>query len=301
MNDNNAPVVLFVYNRPEETEKTVNALINNYLAKESKLIIYSDGAKNKSQESKVLNVRKYLKSIENGFKSITIKEREINLGLAKSIITGVTEVLNQHKKIIVLEDDLISSPNFLNYMNQTLDYYTSNDKIFSISGYSFPLKIPEDYKYSVYFLRRASSYGWGTWKNRWDGVDWEVKSFTQFISNKRMQRRFNLGGPDLTRMLKKQMEGKIDSWAIRWCYNQFMKNQLTVYPTQSKIQDIGYGKDATHVNKYDLFHTYLDPGKLTNIVLPTDTEINPSLEKQFRYKFSYINKAKHKLKSIINF
>ena len=296
-----APVVLFVYNRLAQTKHSVESLARNDLAKETDLFIFSDGPKSHLQKGRVEMVRNYIGTLEGEFKSIAITYRNRNLGLAKSVISGISEIFSKYNKVIVLEDDLISSPNFLNYMNQTLDYYTSNDKIFSISGYSFPLMIPEDYKYSVYFLRRASSYGWGTWKNRWDGVDWEVKSFTQFISNKKMQKRFNLGGPDLTRMLKKQMDGKIDSWAIRWCFNQFMKNQLTVYPTQSKIQDIGYGKDATHVNKYDLFHTYLDPGKLTNFVLPTDTEINPSLEKQFRYKFSYINKAKHKLKSIINF
>ena len=165
-----APVCLFTYNRLEETRKTLEALSANYLAKESDLIVFSDGAKSDDDVEKVEAVRAYLKTL-SGFKSINISEAGSNNGLASSIISGVTEVLKDRKKVIVLEDDLISAPNFLDFMNQALDFYKDEQEIFSISGYTMDLDSLSKHNKDYYLNYRASSWGWATWDDRWKEID----------------------------------------------------------------------------------------------------------------------------------
>ncbi|MDI6716137.1 MAG: glycosyltransferase [Actinomycetota bacterium] len=172
--DNLAPVVLFVYKRLYHAQQTVKFLQKNDLAEQSELYIYSDGPKHEHDIEKVKEVRAYLKTI-SGFKTITVIEREKNLGLANSIITGVTEVIDKFGKVIVMEDDLLCSRNFLSFMNKALDHYKDDKRIFSVTGLNYPIKIPESYKHDVYLAYRESSWGWGTWKDRWDKTDWQVE------------------------------------------------------------------------------------------------------------------------------
>lgn len=243
-----APVILFVYNRPEHTIKTIEALAKNALAKESSVFIFSDAAKNEDSSEKVQAVRGYIDSLkdEEYFKSITISKAKLNRGLAKSVIEGVSEIINEYGKVIVLEDDLISTPDFLTYMNDALNYYSDLDKVWSISGYNIPIEIPEDYKDEVYHSFRGCSWGWATWKNRWNQVDWEVKDYEKFKRSRHLRTHFNLGGRDLAYMLDDQMKGLIDSWAIRWCYSQSKKNLFTIYPVKSRIKNIGLDGTGTH-------------------------------------------------------
>ena len=134
-------------------------------------------------------------------------------------------------------------------MNKLLSFYQLNPKIFSVTGYTFPITIPDDYKYDVYPAPRASSWGWGTWIERWANVDWEVKDFEEFIENKEAVNKFNMGGKDLIRMLKNQINGKINSWAIRWTYAHFKNGAYCIYPTKSRLKNIGADKSGTHTNK----------------------------------------------------
>ena len=150
------PIVLFVYNRPDHLRRTIEALVKNTLAEKSKLFIYSDGPKNQIDAEKVMSVRKYIHSI-SGFKEVEIIEREKNYGLAKSVITGISEVFNSSSKVIVMEDDMISSHGFLSYMYELLNFYENNRTIFSVTGYTFPIKIPYDYPYEIYL--NDSFYG----------------------------------------------------------------------------------------------------------------------------------------------
>lgn len=286
-----APICLFVYNRLDETIQTVEALKQNVLASQSKLFVFSDGAKNKNSLDKVNNVREYIKTI-TGFKSIEIFESKENKGLANSIIDGVTKVISEYGKVIVLEDDLITSPNFLNFMNQGLDGYEKNNKIFSISGYSMNLPSLKKNTKDYYLGYRASSWGWGTWLNEWETVDWEVKDYNRFNRNIIDKYRFMRGGSDMPLMLKKQMKGYIDSWAIRWCYAQFQKNKLTIYPTKSKIESIGFGENATHTKKTKRFDTYLDNGTQKEFRFDKNVEIDKVLINEFKKKFSILNRIK---------
>jgi len=252
-----SPIVLFTYKRVDTLRKTVEVLSANFLADSSDLIVYSDGFKSLNDEISVAEVRAYLKTII-GFKTITIHESSINKGLANSIIAGVTDVIDHYGKVIVLEDDLIVSQNFLVFMNEALDFYEQNNEVFSVSGYGLKVALPKNYEYDVYFTPRGLSWGWATWKDRWATVDWEVKDFEQLKTDKKAKQQLALGGTDLFPMLKKQMEGKLDSWAIRWFYNQSKNNQLTVFPVLSKVQNDGFDADATHTNVYNRYKISFD-------------------------------------------
>jgi GNT-I family len=243
--DNLVPIILFVYNRLEHTQKTVESLLKNPLAEYSKLFIYSDGAKNEKDLIKVKAVRNYIRDI-NGFFSTEIVERPSNLGLANSVISGVSEIIKFSGKVIVMEDDIVSAPKFLKYMNEALNIFENDERIYSISGYTFPIKIPQNYDLPVYLSYRSSSWGWGTWKNRWENVDWKIKDYESFKLDRKAQIIFNKGGEDLTPMLNAQMKGMIDSWAIRWTYAHFKNNAYCVMPVKSYCKNIGTDSSGTH-------------------------------------------------------
>jgi hypothetical protein len=232
-----APIVLFTYRRiPIEV---MNSLYENSLVEESELFIYSDGFKGESDKQDVLKVREYVKGII-GFKTVKIIEADNNKGLACSIINGVTEIVNRYGKAIVLEDDLIVSSDFLEYMNDALNFYKDDERIWSISGYGPKLPCLKKYNEDLYLSFRSSSWGWATWRDRWGVIDWRVEGFKALQKNRYLKKNFNLGGNDMYKMLELQMLGKIDSWAIRWCYSQFINNMYSVYPKKSKILNNGF-------------------------------------------------------------
>lgn len=240
------PVVLFVYNRPEHTQKTLEALKKNNFAMETELFIYSDAAKNEQALSKVSKVRKIIRSV-SGFKNVKIIEADRNKGLANSIIQGVSEVISIYKKVIVLEDDLITSEFFLEFMNNALEFYENDDRIWSISGYSLPIEIPEYYLDDVYLAKRSWSWGWATWENRWNQVEWDLEKYQQFKNDKKLQKEFNKsGGDDLSLMLLMQMNGKVDSWYVRWQYTQFLLKKYCIYSQKTLIENIGLDGTGTH-------------------------------------------------------
>lgn len=243
-----APIVVFVYKRLEQTKKTFESLMCNELAKESEVYIFSDGAKRETDKDAVNAVRSYIHNsqIKEAFKNVYIKEQKMNCGLAKSIISGVSQVITEKKRVIVVEDDIQTSPFFLKYMNDCLDFYQSNHKIWSISGYSPQLRSLKDYDKNVYLNYRASTWGWGTWLDRWETVDWDVKDYNKFKYNLKWRLRLCRGGNDMPSMLKAQMKGKIDSWGIRWCYSQSRKDMLAIAPRISLVRNIGFDGDGTH-------------------------------------------------------
>jgi hypothetical protein len=299
-----APVAVFVYNRPEHSKKTIEALSENRLAKETDLFIFSDAAKNEKSIEAVENTRKIIETISYSklFKSIEIIKSPTNKGLADSVISGVTKIIDKFGSVIVVEDDLISSKDFLQYMNRALKYYKNNKSIWSISGYNIPIEIPSNYNHDVYLSYRGCSWGWATWKDRWNQVDWKVNDYNNFKNNNALRKKFNLGGRDMANMLDLQMEGKIDSWAIRWCYAQSKHNMYTVYPVQSRIKNIGLDGSGTHsgfTNRYDV-----DFNKDNRVCKFEDVKLNSEISKKFqKYYMSllkyYLVKLKRILKKII--
>ena len=240
-----APIALFVYNRPEHTRRTVESLRANELAPHSELFVFADGARNDSAASAVEDVRKFIRMIE-GFKSITIIERERNFGLATSVIVGVSQLCEEFGRVIAVEDDLLTASDFLTFMNRALERYESERKVISVSGFNFALSVPEQYSYDAFCSYRSSSWGWGTWQDRWKTVDWNVTDYASFQADKGRQQLFNRGGEDLSRMLDLQMAGKIDSWAIRWAYNHFRKGGVALLSTAPIVQNIGLDRSGVH-------------------------------------------------------
>lgn len=240
-----AGIVLFVYNRPEHTKATLAALAKNPLSAESEIYIYSDGPKRADQQAKVLEVRRIIASV-TGFKSIKVRESAENMGLARSILAGVNDAFREQDSLIVLEDDIVTSPDFLEFMNSALDRYRDERSVFSISGFQFPFPAPRGYSYDAYLSYRASSWGWGTWKDRWAGVDWSVADYSAFQHDRISRKKFNRGGNDLASMLDRQMAGKIDSWAIRWAYAHFKAGAYCLYPVRSRVENIGFDGSGTH-------------------------------------------------------
>lgn len=273
-----APIVLFTFNRLDHTKKTIEALKQNILAKESELFIFSDGARNSDEEIKVELLRNYLKTID-GFKNVNIVEAQSNNGLAKSVIGGVTDIINKYNKVIVLEDDLITSKYFLAYMNECLEKFENRGDIWSISGYGPKIDIHNEYKDDIYLTRRASSWGWATWKDRWQLVEWEINDYYIFKKDKNMIREFNSSGKDLAPMLDDQIYGRIDSWAIRWVYSQFKNGMYTVYPVRSLVRNIGNDLSGTHTTNTTHFDVILSNKK---ILISEDVKENIQIINKFK-------------------
>lgn len=284
MMNNLAPIILFVYNRPHHTKLTLDSIKKNELSKQSELFIFSDGAKNEGDKEKVEEVRKLISGV-SGFKNVTIFKSEKNKGLANSVIFGVTKIFEVYDKLIVFEDDILCSSNFLKFINKALDFYRNNPQIFSVSGYTFPLEFPLNYEDEIFVSYRASSWGWATWKDRWEKADWEVKDFDLFKNDKIRQREFNRGGEDLTTMLFKQKLGKIDSWAIRWGYSHYLNNAFCLYPKNSMIKNIGHDNSGTHSVKTKKFNVIINGNEYLP-ELKWDIDIN----KEIVNKISEFNK-----------
>ncbi|RZK80343.1 MAG: glycosyltransferase [Pedobacter sp.] len=258
---NFAPIALFVYNRPKHTERTIKFLKQNELAAESRLFIFSDGFKSSVDEKEVLEVRELIKIVE-GFKSIEIIERKENMGLANSIIAGVSRLVKDYGQAVVFEDDLITSPYTLTYFNEALSLYRNNDKVMHIGAYMYNLKeqnLPE-----AFFYRAATSWGWATWERAWQHFEPNIdKLMAQFDSEKKhafsIERQMNFW---------KQMEdfkkGKNNSWAIRWYASIFLKGGLTLNPSQSLVNNIGHDGSGIHSGINDIYNVIINPKQITN-------------------------------------
>ena len=253
-----APICLFTYNRLEETIQTLEALKKNYLASESELFIFSDGPKNEQVKLNVNEVREYLHSI-SGFKKCTIFESDNNKGLANSIISGISQIIDKSGKVIVLEDDLITSPNFLNFMNYSLDFYQNEKNIQSINGFSLQIS-NLDSGMDIYFQTRPFSWGWATWSDRWDQniFNKQILKF-EINSNISILDKFKKEcGDDIAKMLLNSVNDKNDSWYVRWAYSHFKNNRYSVYPTYSLIENIGFGKKGTHCKNINPYNYKID-------------------------------------------
>ena len=251
---NCAPVALFVYNRPWHTRQTVEALLANTEALETPLYIFSDAPKNVSANKAVAEVRAYISGIV-GFKSVSIAIRETNFGLAHSIINGVSSVCKQHGRVIVLEDDLVTSPYFLKFMNECLDKYQDDQRVISIHGYVYPIKsvLPE-----TFFLKGADCWGWATWKHGWDLFDPDGQKLLDELKHRKLGRQFDFDGSyPYTKMLQDQIAGKNNSWAILWYASAFLKDKLTLYPGRSLVHNIGADGSGTHCSETKDFSSEL--------------------------------------------
>jgi hypothetical protein len=275
-----APLTLFTYNRLWHTQQTIEALRNNELADASELFIFSDGPKSEADRKKVQSVREYLKTI-SGFKKVTIVERECNLGLAQSIITGVTEIVDGYGRIIVLEDDMRTSQYFLKFMNEALEFYKDEENVISIHGYMYPVKAKLS---ETFFLKGADCWGWATWKRGWGLFEPNGQKLLEELKTRDLTHRFDFNGSyDYTKMLVSQVKGENDSWAIRWYASAFLNDKLTLYPGRSLVFNTGTDASGTHCEAIDMFDTEISRGRVTiaKISLEEDTHALEAISRYF--------------------
>jgi len=247
---NLAPIALFVYNRPEHTRRTLNYLQKNTLAGESRLYIFSDAAKTDADKPKVDQVRQLVKAVD-GFKSVKVIERTENLGLSRSIISGVTQLVNEYGKVIVFEDDLLSSPYTLQYFDEALTRYENEEKVMHIGAYMYNLadnSLPQ-----TFFFRAATSWGWATWARAWKHFEPDVNQLTSQFDIQKINRFSIEGTMNFWKQLQQFKAGKNDSWAIRWYASIFLKGGLTLNPSASLIHNIGNDGSGVHSNKENMY------------------------------------------------
>lgn len=291
-----APVVIFCYNRPKLTKNTLIALQQNNLAKYTNLFIFIDGPKSDQDVDKVNRTIQIIREFK-GFNKITLFKNNVNKGLANSVIDGVTKIINQYNKVIVLEDDLITHPKYLNYMNEALTFYEDNNDIWSISGYTPQIKLPSNYNDDLYLTLRGSSWGWATWKDRWDSTIWEWKDedYEKLFSEKPL---LDMIGEDIYYLTKDYKNNLIDSWAIRWTNTQYLLKKFTVFPRYTFVLNEGFGRGSTHGSLNNNFKTIL-PENEFNINL-SELEYNKEIEKKYSelYKLQVHNRIAIMLKKI---
>jgi hypothetical protein len=248
-----APIVLFVYNRPDHTRRTLAALAANPLASDSDLIIYADGAK-KPEHALGVEQTRAVARLAKGFRSVSLLERESNLGLARSVISGVTAACDSYGRVIVLEDDLVVAPGFLAFMNQALDRYADSEKVMQISGYMFPVSHPEELP-EAFFSRLPTSWGWSTWRRAWSSFEPDAEVLLQRLRLSDLA-AFNLGGYfSYSQMLEEQSRGNLDVWGVRWYASMFLQGGLCLYLSGSLVSNIGMDGSGEHCgpsNAYDV-------------------------------------------------
>jgi hypothetical protein len=257
-----APIVLFAHRRPEHLRRTVESLLKNAEAPETHITIYCDAAKRTEHQAAVDAVRRYVDGI-SGFASVTRVHRAENRGLAKSIISGVTQALTESDRVIVMEDDLVVSPFFLRYMNDGLTRYRDDEQVASVHGYWFPIHagLPE-----TFFLKGADCWGWATWARAWRHFEPDGKRLLEEVRRRGLAHEIDYDGthPHMT-MLKRHIAGRNDSWSIRWHVTCYLKGMLTLYPSRSVVDNIGHDNSGTHCAESEVYS-----GEISTERIPVD-------------------------------
>lgn len=249
-----APILLFAYNRPRHLQHTVEALAHNPLAQESELFVFSDGARTEDDREDVELVHSYIHTIE-GFKTVHRIERDRNYGLAANIIDGVTDIVNRYGRVIVLEDDLVTAPGFLQFMNDALDTYADEPRVGHIQAYDFTQnpRLPE-----TFLIKFTGSWGWATWQRAWQHFNPDGQYLLNELHRRHLTRRFDFNGKyGFTRMLRRQVEGKNNSWAIRWNASLFLQDILSLNVGRSLVQNEGFDGSGTHCGADHLYEARL--------------------------------------------
>lgn len=283
-----APVVMFVYNRADHFEQTFRALAACPEAKDTKLYVFSDGAKSEAGAAKVQQVRDALHAAERegAFAQMCIVESPVNKGLAESVIAGVSRVIEEHGSVIVVEDDCVASPFFLSYMNRALRAYGDDARIGSIAGYTPVFPFPQSFREDVFLTFRSCSWGWATWKDRWESVDWKMGYMQQFYRHPGMIRKMNSCGADRFLRLYRQTKGNSSSWSVRFGAQLVMNNQYTVYPRYSYVSNIGCDASGVHSRAEDAEAMRVDLSRaIAEPKLPS-LEYNPEIQKNMKAHYS---------------
>lgn len=296
-----APIALFAFDRPYHTEQTLEALSRNKLADKSSLFVFLDGPKKNASEEQINRIQSVYKLFQKkySFKEIQIVKRSSNKGLADSIVEGVTEVVNRFGKVIVLEDDIVTSPGFLNYMNSALDMYENEKQVMQVSGYIYPNKLQKENGTS--FLKIMSCWGWATWKDRWEHYEHDAEKHVSLIDSKQKIKKFDIEGDAyFSEQLSKNSKGDLYTWAVRWYASWFGKGGTCLYPHKSLVKNIGHDGTGENCNENDVFFD----GTVDHIDLTRKkVKENVLLRKQINhfFKINFLNNKKAKNINILTF
>lgn len=286
-----APIIVFTYNRLSHVKALIESLQQNELAKDSQLFIFSDGGKKPEDIRKVSEVRSFLHAIQ-GFHSVEINESETNRGLANSVIHGVTQVLQQYDKVIVLEDDLILSPYYLRFMNEALDVYEKDERVGTVNGHMLDLKGIKD---ETFFIHHIDSWGWGTWRRSWDLFEANGSVLLKQLEERNLCKAFDFDGAyPFVRMLKRQIAGQNNSWAIRYRASMFLSNKLSVNAGRSLVINNGADGSGTHLKKGVLFPDgplTKEPINVTYQVPVEDMQARKAFRRYYLWNNSKVHKA----------
>jgi hypothetical protein len=278
-----SPIALFAFNRPVHLRRTLEALAANELAAESHITIFCDGPRTEEEKIKTDAVRTIARAAQ-GFASVKIVERDHNMGCAASIIDGLTEMFTQYERLIVIEDDVVSSPYTLAFLNKGLNFYEQIKNVFSVSAWSIPektLHIPKKYEHDVYAVPRFNgSGGWASWRDRFQNIDWAISDYAKFKQSPAMRRAFNEGGDDLSAMLDMQIEGKIDAWDIRADYARFKQRQVGINPVFSYTTNIGMDSGTHCTDGCTRFDNDISLAK-KEITLLSDVSVDKRVRKAY--------------------
>lgn len=269
-----APITIFAYRRVDLLHRVIESLLDNIYARESDIFFYLDGSRGEHDREEVDRVREYVRSIE-GFNKVTVIERNRNYGLARNIIEGVTDIVNEYGKIIVLEDDILTCRYFLKYMNDALDLYENENTVMEISGYAFPHgneSVPE-----TAFIHFADCWGWATWRRAWNCFEKDPEGLINSFSKDDIF-KFNFDGcfPFWNQVMS-NASGQLDTWAVFWQASVYKKNGLMLYPTKSLIKNIGLDGSGENCGVASGYNSELVDKPIE--VFPTEIEENAFVRK----------------------
>jgi hypothetical protein len=270
-------IAVFAYNRPDHLKRVLSGLQQNDV---DHLYVFADGAENKQDQQQVSSVKKIIDQIEWCRTTVTARDR--NIGLAESLTSGIERVFEDHEQIIVLEDDCVPAPNFVSFMNTFLERYADDERVMNVNGYSPPIEISDDYPYDVYFTYRSSSWGWGTWRSAWEHFERDPLTIEELEQNKgELKRITDKAGKDLYPMMRNQIEGSIDSWAVWWSFAIAANDGLCVNPVDSKVRNIGHDGTGTHTGNSDKYDVDLDVTPVNELNFPQEPFVNSEINSRY--------------------
>jgi len=287
---------VFCYNRVSKLKRCIEALLKNPECPHLDIIFFSDGPKDEAGKKAIQEVRNYIDNLK-GFKSVIKHYREHNLSTGPNFRTGLTYLSENYERFIIVEDDLIVSPNYIKYLTDALEFYKNDQSVFCITAYVFPIK-KEDYTYDTIVYKRFCSYGWGSWGNRFPNIIWEHDELEKLMkTSPGFNRRLTAEGADLPRMLRKQLSGKISTWDIQMQTHVAENRLKVIYPTLSKVDNIGFDEESTNTSGVNYLVTPIDPGVKRNFRFCPANNINPRLQSQIKSPYNYSTLVIRKLKN----
>lgn len=279
----NAPIIVFGYNRPKHLKKCLEKLEISAQGKNKELFIVVDGKKSEKDLVAVNEVQQVAMSfVSNCFSTINLVFGENNRGLAKSIIDTTTEVIEKYGAVIVVEDDLFVSENFVSFMDSCLEHYCDDERVWSIGGW-IPQALEGEAKNDCFLSKRAECWGWATWRNRWSMVDWDLTDYDAFHRDWKARRDFDAAGTDMSFMLEEYVAGKNHSWAIRWAFSQWKNRMYVVCPKYSLVVNGGLDGSGTNCHTYGIEQKEFS-GKLS---IPENLEVDNTMIKKYWNAIGY--------------